>query len=148
MRRKEHYEIPVITSDNAEGINITNVNLTIIRNSNKHEVSVNFESELLGRVEAKFTYKDNSVKGLILGDNAYGIEMLKNNYNNFKQSVISEEINIKQVDYGINNKINYTYAGKDNYADDTEISTKKLYSLSKALIMNIKETEEQVLMHA
>ena len=39
-------------------------------------------------------------------------------------------------------------AGKDNNADNTEVSTKKLYSLSKALIMNIKDTEEQVLAQA
>ncbi|MBE5934785.1 MAG: hypothetical protein E7262_03240 [Lachnospiraceae bacterium] len=148
MRRKECYEVPIVSGDEAGNFNITNVNLTIIRNSQKHEVSVNFESQVLGRVEARFTYKDNSVKGLILGDNTSGIEMLKNNYESFKRNAFSEDINIKQLDYGINNKINYTFSGKDNGAEDTEVSTKKLYSLSKAFIMNIKETEEQVLAQA
>ena len=48
----------------------------------------------------------------------------------------------------IETSVGNTFAGKDNNADNTEVSTKKLYSLSKALIMNIKETEEQVLMQA
>ena len=145
MSRKECYEIPLITSYGEDEINVTNVNLTIIRNSNKQEVSVNFNSELLGRVEAKFTYKNNSFKGLILGDSSQAVEMLKNNYASLKESVVKEDITLKQLDYGINNKINYTFSGKNNNAKEAEISTKKLYSLSKALLMNIKETEEQVL---
>ena len=100
---------------------------------------------MLGNIEAKFDYKDNSFKGLVLGDNVQGIEILKNNYNSFKQEVSKEGINIKQLDYGINNKINYTFSGKDNDIDEMDISTKKLYSLSKAFIMNIKETEESML---
>ena len=47
--------------------------------------------------------------------------------------------------YIINNKINYTFSVGNNQTDETQVSTKTLYSLSKAIIMNIKETEQQLL---
>ena len=82
---------------------------------------------------------------MILGDNSQGIEALKNNYNDLKEKASKENINIKQIDYGINNKINYTFSVGNNQTDETQVSTKMLYSLSKAIIMNIKETEQQLL---
>ena len=145
MSKKECYDIPLIISENEDGINVTNVNLTVIRNTDKKQVVINVNSENLGRIEAKFDYKNNAIKGLILGDNTQGIEALKNNYRNLKEKALEEDINIKQLDYGINNKINYTFSVGNNKVDEAEITTKKLYSLSKAMIMNIKETEEQLL---
>ena len=145
MSRKECYDIPLVISEDDEEINITNINLTVIRNTEKKQVAVNIDSENLGRIEAKFEYKNNSIKGLILGDNSQGIEALKNNYNDLKEKASKENINIKQIDYGINNKINYTFSVGNNQTDETQVSTKMLYSLSKAIIMNIKETEQQLL---
>ena len=74
MSRKECYDIPLVISEDDEEINITNINLTVIRNTEKKQVAVNIDSENLGRIEAKFEYKNNSIKGLILGDNSQGIE--------------------------------------------------------------------------
>lgn len=145
MSRKECYDIPLVITEDDEEINITNINLTVIRNTEKKQVAVNIDSENLGRIEAKFEYKNNSIKGLILGDNSQGIEALKNNYNDLKEKASKENINIKQIDYGINNKINYTFSVGNNQTDETQVSTKMLYSLSKAIIMNIKETEQQLL---
>ena len=145
MSKKECYDIPLIISENEDGINVTNINLTVIRNTDKKQVVINIDSDQLGRIEAKFNYKNNAIKGLILGDNTQGIEALKNNYNSLKEKALEDDINIKQLDYGINNKINYTFTVNHNKIDETEVTTKKLYSLSKAMILNIKETEQQLL---
>lgn len=145
MSKKECYDIPLVISQGEDGIKVTNINLTVIRNTEKKQVAINVSSESLGNVEAKFEYKNGVIKGLILGDNTEGIDALKNNYQNLKDKALEEDINIKQLDYGINNKVNYTFTTSNNQVDETEVTTKKLYSLSKAMIMNIKETEEKLL---
>jgi hypothetical protein len=137
ISKKECYDIPLVISENEDGIRITNINLTVIRNTHRKQVAINVSSESLGNIEAKFEYKNDVIKGLILGDNTEGIEALKNNYQSLKEKALEDDINIKQLDYGINDKINYSFTLSNNQMDEADVTTQKLYGLSKAMIMNI-----------
>ncbi|MGB8452784.1 MAG: DUF6240 domain-containing protein [Anaerocolumna sp.] len=150
LASKESYEIPLTVGDN-----ITNVNVTILRNTgDSGKVNINVDSESLGRVMANLSVKDKGVNALITCDNRTGLNAMINESQELKEGVARSGIEMKQLNYGIGNKMSDSYrytnhnAGNDilksDATDKTEVTTDTLYKLAKTFLIHIKETENNL----
>ncbi len=144
---KESYEIPIAVGDN-----ITNVNVTILRNTGeKGKVNVDIDSKTLGKVSAVFSVKEQGMNALITCDNRTGLEVMVNNSQELKAAVSQTGIEIKQLNYGIGNKISgsdrYNNYNPENeteessYNPEKDVTTDILYNLAKTFLVHIKEIE-------
>ena len=147
MASKESYEIPL-----AVGNDITNVNVTVVRNTGETgKVSIHMESDILGKVSAGITVKEQGINALITCDNRSGLDTIKQNSQEFVQAVNQTGIEIQQLNYGIGNQkedsYRYTNYNPDNEnqkqsnSDNKGVNTDTLYSLAKTFLVHIKEIE-------
>jgi hypothetical protein len=147
LARRECFEIPLAVGDK-----VTNVNVTIIRNTGETgKVDINIQSDTLGKITVGFSMKEQAVKGLITCDNRAGLEAIQSNSETLKEAIVQSGVEVKQLHYGIENNAADTYrykhinqgkAADSNAAgENSAVSTNKLYSLAKAMVMQIREIE-------
>lgn len=130
--RRQMYDIPVPTKDG-----YTSIHLTINGNgSESGKVTASFETEELGRVNARFTLKQNGVDGFIVSDSRAGVDALKKKEDAFVQAL--EEQNMQagslSIVYGRNAQPEALAE-----AEEAEASNRELYSIAKAFIVAMTE---------
>ena len=155
LATKESYEIPLAIGDK-----VTNVNVTILRNTEEAgKVDISINSENLGKVNVNFSIKKEGLKGFITCDNRNGLDTLKSYEDRIKQSILQEGIEVKQMNYGMENKTksinNLKISGPFLQEDKTFIensdtlvepqeaktSTKILYKTAKTFLIQIRNIE-------
>ncbi|MBB5196221.1 DUF6240 domain-containing protein [Anaerocolumna cellulosilytica] len=147
MATKESYEIPLAVGDN-----ITNVNVTVLRNTKEAgKVNIKMDSEILGNVGVNISIKDNKVNALLTCDNRAGLEELASKRESLSEEIIAAGLEISQINYGIGNIIgdSYRYNNHSGSKEETErtsdsqnkVNTNALYSLAKTFLVHIKEIE-------
>ncbi len=147
LASKEIYEIPLPIGDD-----ITNVNVTVVRNTGETgKVTINMESDTLGRVTASITVKEQGINSLITCDNREGLDTIKQNRDELIYAVNQTGIEFKQLNYGIGNQkedsYRYTNYNSDNKnqkeesPDNTGVKTDTLYNLAKTFLVHIKKIE-------
>jgi hypothetical protein len=147
LARKESYEIPI-----SIGERVTNVNVTILRNTEEiGKVNISMVSETLGKISAGFSVKENVLKGLITCDNRFGLEAIQSVSEDLKEAIAQEGVEVKQINYGIENKTTEIYRYKnlnqseeineDSIDEENEVSTDTLYSIAKSLLIQIRTIE-------
>ncbi|WMJ85448.1 DUF6240 domain-containing protein [Anaerocolumna sp. MB42-C2] len=150
LASKEIYEIPM-----ALGNDITNVNVTVVRNTGETgKVSINMESDTLGKVSAGITVKEQGINALITCDNRNGLDIIKQNSQELVYVVNQAGIEIKQLNYGIGNQkedsyryTNYNPVGESQNVDTPDnsgVKTDTLYNLAKTFLVHIKEIEDNL----
>lgn len=147
LATRESYEIPLAVGDS-----ITNVNVTVIRNTGEAgKVDISVNSDLLGRISAVFTVKEQAVNGLITCDNRPGLDALREERENLNEAVTQGGLTVKQLSYGIESR------GADAYrlrpanqvraeetgdtVKETEVSTDRLYYLAKSIVLQVRAIE-------
>jgi ssRNA-specific RNase YbeY (16S rRNA maturation enzyme) len=139
MSRHHSYDIPLVIDDD-----ITNVHLTIInKNAKTNNISIKYSSDICGETNAEFTIKDNSLDGFIISDNKEMTDTLKANSKTLKESLGDIGIDTLNITYGTKKALNYKYSFNDNYKGE-HLSNKKLYSISKMLISNMKQAQKEL----
>lgn len=142
LAQREFYQIPIETERG-----ITNMNLTILRGTGSSgKVSVTVHSEQLGNIKVDFTLKDKVLKGFISGDNRRGLEKLKENVSEIEGAAKENDLTLKQMDFGIQQRENDTYSYQNQLYKAEESSTgndteRKLYRLAKAVVRTIRLAE-------
>lgn len=142
MANRESYEIPIKV-----GENITNVNVTILKNVGESgKSSISMESSELGKVLAAVNIKNGEANIFITSDTRNGYETLQSNKDKLIDSLLSQEFKIKQINYGMGNQIKensrYTNHNTNNEGSDEEkVDTNTLYLLTKAVLIHMKEVE-------
>jgi CHASE3 domain sensor protein len=101
--------------------------------------------------------KENSLKGLILSDNRSGLDTLQAARDEFTDIVEEMGIEVKQLNYGLDVKLNRPYAtipvaaGEQGVAGDqgeeeqnnSSVSTETLYNLAKIMLTQINYIERR-----
>ncbi len=147
LATRESYEIPI----SVEG-EVTNVNVTILRNKEETgKVDISINSETLGKVSMGFTVKEQGLKGLITCDNRFGLEAIESRSEELKEAIEQGGLELRQLNYGIDNKTIDSYRYKNpNITEETDsdktqvendVSTDTLYTLAKTLLIQIKTIE-------
>ncbi len=149
LAARESYEIPLAVGDN-----ITNVNVTILRNTGETgKVNINMDSDTLGKVSVSLSVKEQGVKALITCDNRPGLDAIRNNSQKLMSAVTRSGTEIQQLNYGIGNitaetnrYTNYdpVKESQNNNPDKADVSTDALYKLAKTFLVHIKETENNL----
>ncbi len=147
---KESYELPLTVGDN-----ITNVNVTILRNAGESgKVDITVDSPALGKISAGLSVKEQGVKALVICDNRTGLEAIRTKSQELNEAVARSGTEIKQLNYGIGNNMAdfYRYTKykpgsdtKEGYnPEGTEVSTDTLYNLAKTFLVHIKKIENSL----
>ncbi len=158
LAARESYEIPLAVEDK-----VTNVNVTILKNTEEAgKVDISVTSENLGKIAVSFSIKKEGLKGFITCDNQKGLDTLKSYEDTIKQSILQGDIEVKQMNFGIEGKIKSRYnsklsapfpqsdklfAGKaDTISESGEakISTETLYKVAKTFLIQIRNIEMEV----
>jgi hypothetical protein len=101
LSRQECYEIPILTGDR-----VTQINLTIVSGEKENgKVQVSLDSDKLGKVQAEFVIKDQSLKGLMLCDNREGLDTVTGGVSQFEQMLVASGVEVKNINLGINSTI-------------------------------------------
>lgn len=140
---KESYEIPLKVGDN-----YTSVNVTVLKNTGESgKVNISMEAAELGNVLAGITVKNNEANIFITSDTREGYEALSNGRDSLISLLNSQEIKIKQINYGMGNQIKDSsrynnYNVNKQYNEEVEkVDSNTLYGLAKTILTHIKEME-------
>lgn len=146
LAKREYYEIPILVGDK-----VTNVNVTILRNSkDSGKVNISVQSDTLGKISAGFSVKNQTLKGLITCDNRLGLEAIQSESTSFEETITQEDLEVKQINYGIDNKSSERYnsitnrgndTDKENKDEDQGVATNSLYKIAKSFLIQIRSIE-------
>ena len=147
MAKRENFEIPIAVGDK-----VTNVNVTILRNTEETgKVTISIASEKLGKISASFNVKEQGLKGLITCDNRFGLEAIQSASDDIEEAITQVGVEVKQINYAIENKRTDAYRYKNlNHVEELDnetigeektVTTNKLYSIAKSLLIQIKTIE-------
>ncbi len=142
LAEKEFYRIPIETISG-----ITEMNLTIIRGTQTSgKVSVSIASERLGNIRAEFSLKHQELTGFFGSDNPDGLDLIQNNIKSINNTAQENNVVIKQIDFGIQNRERetYIYQNTDQTAQAssvTEDTERILYKIAKAVVLTVRNAE-------
>ena len=140
LAKEENYEIPVRIDDE-----ITSINLKIVQGTkDKKEVKITLETEMLGKVEARFVEMDDGLEGSILTDHMDGKEILKSHMNRL-QTALSEALKetkteVKALFFGVNKKLDINTSEKKDRDGNVDVSV--LYKVAKEFIYYVRGIKE------
>ena len=145
MTKEERYQIPVLTSDGAVG-----VNLKIVRGSEKKgSVRITMESAVYGKVAAELRTEETGIKGYLASDSRTGADRLQ------QERPRVEELLAGLTGDGAENEIHVIFSehldlvrfelsgGKSEQPQENaqrEVQTKELYGLAEKMIRFFRES--------
>ena len=145
MTKEERYQIPVLTSDGAVG-----VNLKIVRGSEKKgSVRITMESAVYGKVAAELRREETGIKGYLASDSRTGADRLQ------QERPRVEELLAGLTGDGAENEIHVIFSehldlvrfelsgGKSEQSQEhaqREVQTKELYGLAEKMIRFFRES--------
>ncbi len=140
LAKKEFYQIPVETQNG-----VTTINLTVIRGTAATgKVSISLLSEKLGRIKADITLKDKTLNGYLACDSRRGVELLKENLQEWNTMLAEEKLTVKQLDICYERIVNDTYSYQKQDAmeeSDHPEQEKLLYRIAKCLVFTVSKAE-------
>lgn len=144
MTREERYQIPILTSDGAMGVNVR-----IVRGSEKKgSVRLTMESAAYGKVAAEFHAEEKGIRGYLASDSRAGADRLRQELpdadalfgelagdaaENEIRVIFSEHLDLVQFEMA---------GGKSEQPDDEagrQIQTKELYGIAEKMIRFFRE---------
>jgi hypothetical protein len=130
LAREENYQIPM----NIDG-EVTNVNLKIYHNkSQKGEVAVTLENNIIGKVAAQFLVDDDKITGMVACENDYAKEQLEDFPDALSEAFGNKKVNISVVR---SQSIELEKFGDDRDKDSKSVSTRELYDTAKVFLKSI-----------
>ena len=140
LAKEENYEIPVQIGDE-----FTSINLKVVQGTkDRKEVKITLETEMMGKVEARFVEVDDGLEGSVLTDYMDGKKLLEGHMENLR-SALTEALKetkteVKSLFFGVNEKLDInTLEKKDR---DGNIDVSLLYKVAKEFIYYVKGIKE------
>jgi len=137
LAKEENYEIPVQI-----GEEVTSINLKILQGAGERgEVKITFETEILGKVEARFVEADDGLEGSVLTDYMDGKKLLEAHMDSLR-SALTEALketktDVKSLFFGVNEKLDINTVEKKDRDRNVDVSL--LYKVAKEFIYYVKE---------
>ena len=140
LAKEENYEIPVQIGDE-----ITSINLKVIQGTEEQrEVKITLETEMLGKVEARFVETDDGLEGSVLTNYMDGRKLLEAHMGSLRSALTEalKEIKteVKSLFFGVNEKLDINAVEKKDR--DTQIDVSLLYKVAKEFIYYVKGIKE------
>ena len=140
LSKEENYEIPIQI-----GEEITSINLKIIHGTeDKGEVRITLETEIWGKVEARFVEIDGGLEGSVLTDYMDKKELLKSHMNDLQKALTEAlketKTEVKSLFFGVNEKLNLNSLEEPKIEKSTDVSL--LYKVAKEFIYYLKNIKE------
>lgn len=126
LAEREDYEFPMEI-----GGEIAGVRLKIIRGTEDASVSIRFDSEIYGAVEAKLSIQNGAVAGYVSGESQEGIQALSGRRNEFARLA---GMNADPVSYLHTEQLKDDFEASGN---DENINVRRLYGVAKAFLKSI-----------
>jgi hypothetical protein len=128
MTREERYQIPVMTSDGAVGVNIK-----IVRGSEKKgSVRITMDSEAYGKLAAELTRGEEGIRGFVASDSRAGVDRLR------QEMADDEELSETQVIFS--EHLDLPEFERAERADgDSQVETRELYEIAEKMIRFFRE---------
>ena len=140
LAKEENYEIPVQI-----GEEVTSINLKILQGAGERgEVKITFETEILGKVEARFVEADDGLEGSVLTDYMDGKKLLEAHMDSLR-SALTEALketktDVKSLFFGVNEKLDINTVEKKDRDRNVDVSL--LYKVAKEFIYYVKGIKE------
>ena len=140
LSKEENYEIPVQI-----GEEITSINLKIIQGTQgRGEVKITFETEVLGKVEARFVETEDGLEGSVLTDYMDGKKVLETHMDRLSlaltEALKKTKTEVKSVFFGVNEKLDINTLERKDRDKKADISI--LYKVAKEFIYYVKGIKE------
>ncbi len=133
LAKKDSYDIPVKTENG-----YTSIHLVIEHGgANSGRVSASFDSEEYGKVDAKFSLREDGVDGFIVSDSRYGIDNLKKCEEALVNGFSKEGMNTSNLSFVYSRSMQ-----KTNYlpnSGDVNATNNQLYKIAKAFITSVRD---------
>lgn len=140
LAREENYEIPVQI-----GNEITSINLKVVQGTKEQkEVKITLETEILGKVEARFVEVDDGLEGSVLTDYMDGKKLLEAHMENLRSALTDAlketKTELKSLFFGVNEKLDINTPEKKDRDGNVDVSL--LYKVAKEFIYYVKGIKE------
>jgi hypothetical protein len=125
MTREERYQIPIMTSDGAVGVNIK-----IVRGGEKKgSVRITMDSEGYGKVAAELTQGQEGIRGYVASDSRAGVDRLRRELEDEPETqvIFSEHLDLPEFERA------------QSAEGDSEVETKELYQIAEKMIRFFRE---------
>lgn len=144
LTKEERYQIPILTSDGAVGVNVK-----IIRGSEKKgSVSITMESDTYGKVAAELHAGAKGIRGYIASDSRAGVDRLQREQGHVEELLgeLTGDANENEVQIVFSEHLDLVHfelsTGKSEQPADEElreIQTKELYGIAEKMIRFFSE---------
>ncbi len=133
LAKQEYYEIPVQTEKG-----ITNMNLKVVHRGMGGQATITLDTAH-GLLRAEARIKDGVLECLITSETAAGLEFAKSLETKLKEEFAKEQLEVKEIYYGVDKNNIGTYLKMSDKISDTQTTqqttdTSKLYHMAKAFI--------------
>ncbi|MCR5609305.1 MAG: DUF6240 domain-containing protein [Lachnospiraceae bacterium] len=136
IARNNHYTLPMMIDED-----IVNINLTVVDNGNKNsQVQVSAAFEKIGTVKATLSVNDSDIKGFVVCETRKVADFIKEHEGVIRNNVGNYGMNVNHMDYMVLKEVNSMF---DTFDESKGNDNRALYDVAKALIVSMKEMEEE-----
>lgn len=140
LAKEENYEIPVQIGDD-----ITSINLKVVQGTkDRKEVKITLETEMIGKVEARFVEVDDGLEGSVLTDYMDGKKLLEGHMEKLRaaltEALKDTKTEVKSLFFGVNEKLEINTPEKKDKNGNIDVSL--LYKVAKEFIYYVKGIKE------
>ena len=136
IARNNHYTLPMMIDED-----IVNINLTVVDNGNKNsQVQVSAAFEKIGTVKATLSVNDSDIKGFVVCETRKVADFIKEHEGVIRNNVGNCGMSVNHMDYMVLKEVNSMF---DTFDESKGNDNRALYDVAKALIVSMKEMEEE-----
>ena len=127
------------------GDEITSINLKVVQGTkDRKEVKITLETEMMGKVEARFVEVDDGLEGSVLTDYMDGKKLLEGHMENLRaaltEALKETKTEVKSLFFGVNEKLEINTSEKKDRDGNIDVSL--LYKVAKEFIYYVKGIKE------
>ena len=139
LSREENYEIPMFIQSE-----LTSVNVKIIRGSKQKGTTViTMETEIYGKVAARFTVDKERITGLVVGEEPQFLDKMKEKDVSLRSMLNTADQTVRKMNYAIGRDIDLNQFEENIERSGEEgVTTESLYRISKTFLMFVKDLEQ------
>ena len=139
LSREENYEIPMFIQSE-----LTSVNVKIIRGSKQKGTTViTMETEIYGKVAARFTVDKERITGVVVGEEPQFLDKMKEKDVSLRSMLNTADQTVRKMNYAIGRDIDLNQFEENIERSGEEgVTTESLYRISKTFLMFVKDLEQ------
>lgn len=139
LSKEENYEIPMFIQSE-----LTSVNVKIIRGSEQKGTTViTMETEIYGKVAARFTVDKERITGLVVGEEPQFLDKMKEKDVSLRSMLNTSDQTVRKMNYAIGRDIDLNQFEENIERSGEEgVTTESLYRISKTFLVFLKDLDQ------